>query len=304
MPDVGAARGTILIVGGDSLIGGALAKRWLGEGRDVVVTSRRRNGPGGALRLDLARQEEFAVPPGATAAILAAGVTGFRACDHSSEAEAINTVKIPALAERLLAAGVFVVLLSSSAVFAADATRPDEDAQHRPGADYGRQKSLGEARTRECAAALGAGERLCVVRLTKALAPSAGPVADWLRAWRSGERAIAFSDVRTSPVTPDYLAQGIMAALRRSVAGDTHFSGAEGIRYADLCLALAKNLGLPDESVRAVDSGTLGRPAPFRPTDGAIGMRRTAELTGMAPQPLEDVVRALVGDICRMRTLE
>ncbi|MDR1521149.1 MAG: NAD-dependent epimerase/dehydratase family protein, partial [Planctomycetota bacterium] len=172
------AGGAVLVVGTDGFIGSALIRGLSARGFDCLGTTRRPERVSSRrLYLDLTRQEEFALPKALNSAIIAAGVTGFKNCETKPEAWDVNTVKIPALAARLLEAGVFTLLLSSSAVFAESMIRPAEEAVHNPTTAYGRQKSLGETKAVEKARALDRDGLLCVARLTKILDAGTGLAA-------------------------------------------------------------------------------------------------------------------------------
>lgn len=290
--------GAILIVGGDSLIGGELLRGLTAEGVQAIGTTHRPDGEG--LFLELTAEREFILPDGVKAAVIAAGPTGFVVCERNAEAERINTVHVPALVKRLLKAGVFTVYLSSSAVFSADRHRPAEDAPPEPTTAYGRHKASAERQIMGIAAALGAPELACVVRLTKVVDAHRLPIATWVADWRSGRSTCAFSDVRTSPITLGYVGEALRAVLAGRLGGIWHLSGWEGISYAGLCAGLAAELGVPDTCIEVATSDEAGVTAPFKPVDGALAMSETARMIGLAAQPLAMVFRELRNQIGKM----
>lgn len=278
----------ILIVGADGQLGRYLARRFAREGRPVTGTSRHPGRDDGRLLLDLDEYERFSIPPDIGKAVIAAGVAGFGQCEDSPDALRVNTAKIPALVGRFLEAGVFTVYLSSSAVFAQGQPVPDEQTPRNPETAYGRQKALCEDRIHENAMRGGREKLLTTVRMTKVAGPWTAPFSAWLEAWRSGGAALAFSDVRVSPVSFQYAAAGIAAVLATETPGIVHLSGAVGVTFAQLCARLAAVI--PEGTggaIQAVDSRIAGKNVQFRPVDGRLDMALTAKRIGMGPQSLD-----------------
>lgn len=145
------------IVGGESTIGGALARRLAGR---ALTTTRR---AGGSLRLDQASPaSSWPALAAVDVAFLCAAVGHLDACE--AEPLATRRVNVDAtveLARRRQAGGAFVVFLSSNQVF--DGRQPERrhDAPPCPINEYGRQKAETEQRLEGCA----------VLRLTKVVTP-------------------------------------------------------------------------------------------------------------------------------------
>ena len=113
----------ILIVGGDGLIGGALAPHLEAAAHDVVVTSRGRR-VNGRIKLDLdAEPGSWDQIPEVDAAVICAAMTSLVGCMKDPAASRrVNVEGTLALTRALVARGVFPVFLSSTLVF--DGTAP------------------------------------------------------------------------------------------------------------------------------------------------------------------------------------
>lgn len=285
---------SVLVVGADGIVGSLLMRNSGAFGFPLLGAGRRCERIGDdRLFLDLSNPKGFTVPDGLAGAVVAAGVTGFRACEQSPDAEKVNTEGVPFLVERLLAAGVFTIVLSSGAVFDREAVSPAEDAPQTPETAYGRQKSLCEKKCREAAGLLGRDELLCVVRMSKMLDGGHGIAASWLEAWRGRKPARAFSDLRFSPVSSGYVLSALARIMALRKPGPFHLSGEKGLSYLEFCLMLAESLGLPGNLVEARAISETDCYVPFRPLDGSLGMKQTTALTRILPQGAGEVVKAI-----------
>ncbi len=292
-----------LVVGGDGLIGAALARHLEARSDAVYRTTRRASVAERTMRLDLARldrePETLAAlaklgGEGHFAAFIAAAMTGFDQCEKDPiGSRRVNVEYTCLLANHLVDAGAFVVFLSSNAIFSGENGPPSERDAPDPRTEYGRQKAEAEARLL-AAHTSGAGDgRVAVVRLTKVVSTEQRLVRDWLNALRGGGSIEAASDLRLSPISLKYTIQGLarVAELRRG--GIFHLSGTRTVTYHDFARCLARLLTIPDSSVRAVEIQSRLGPIPT-PVIGGLAMDRTRELLGIAPQPMESAAEDLL----------
>ena len=113
-------RGRFLIVGGDNPLGGSLINAWAVQGAEVLSTTRRpERVRAGVTLLDLESDlRNFQVPHACSFAVLCAGITKQHLCRRNPEAtHRINVEQTMCLAATLVAAGCFVVFLSTNLVF-------------------------------------------------------------------------------------------------------------------------------------------------------------------------------------------
>jgi nucleoside-diphosphate-sugar epimerase len=115
-----------LIIGADGFIGSNLFRCLPACGHSVIGTTRK--GTPGLANYDLLKPGDL---PAAEVAYLCAAVNGFRPCEGNREAYRTNVDGTIETARRLVAAGTFVVFLSSDSVEWIDSA-------------YSRQKALVE----------------------------------------------------------------------------------------------------------------------------------------------------------------
>lgn len=189
------------VVGGDGLIGSALADHLLALGAETYITSRRKLSPDRPrISLDLTADDPFcAVPPIKTAFICAA-LTGFKRCeDDPALAFRTNVRGVYLVTKRFVMMGTRVILLSSSAI------------QNKPETVYGGTSALGE---------------MLVLRqgyhLTAAL--RFGPVT------RDDRKT--YPDGAYDPVTIDAVIDAVLGMAERGDAGLHHLFRAGSMSHA------------------------------------------------------------------------
>ena len=79
----------------------------------------------------------------------------------------------------------------------------------------------------------------------------------------------------------------------KRVPGSLHLSGAANVSYVDLAKAYAALLGVDESLISASYAKAKGIHIAYKPTYSGLGMDRTTRLTGVRPQPLDQVVRDL-----------
>ncbi len=296
-----------LIVGGDSLVGGSLIRALRDRGHATIGTTRRTGTTGQIgttgqaeaaddqkLHLDIAAADKAALPAGIDHVYLVAAISNYGQCETDPVAWPTNVEAIPRLAGWFLERGARVSFISTNMVFGGDRDWPGEDEAHTPTIAYAKQKSAGEAAIRDLATRLGATERLNIVRLTKVVGPATSPFPDWLAALGRDQAIKPFADLIFAPLSLDYVGRALARIGEAWAPGNLHLSGAESIDYADFARQVAMALGKPAELVQPTTSTEMGVKLIIRPRCGGIGMTRTQALTGIAPEPLADVVRYLV----------
>jgi dTDP-4-dehydrorhamnose reductase len=241
--------GPLLIVGGDSMIGGALSRRWIAEGRETMVTTRRVNGAGtcGLPTLDLAADdlEDWPLPKCSTA-VFCAAITSLEQCSCDPiMTRRVNVVNAARLIERFQEAGVFVMLLSTSMVFDGSVPHTPADSATCPLNEYGSQKrDLEDLLTKHPTGG-------AVVRLTKVLHRDLGLLRRWHAALSEGHAVDAFEDYVCAPLGLDAVVEGLSRLLLRPTGGKWQFSAPDEISYAQMARRIAVSLGQSQELVRA-----------------------------------------------------
>ena len=141
---------SVLVIGGDGLIGRALVPALGGDGHRVTATSNRTPLPEGAVKLDLANADPAATE-GFDHVVLAAAVVTRAACEADpARAHRINADAPVTLAAPVLARGGQVIFLSTSIVLGGDQPNLPVDAPYAPFDAYSRQKAEAEQRQPTC----------------------------------------------------------------------------------------------------------------------------------------------------------
>jgi dTDP-4-dehydrorhamnose reductase len=286
-----------LVIGGDSLVGGSAVKALRQRGLAVYETTRRvaTVGPSRVF-LDFESEAPFCAPAGVQYAFLIAAATNYDRCEKDPMARVINVELIPKTIASLLEQGLFVTYISTNSVFGGERPWPLEDDSHQPGIAYAAQKSESEAVVLRAAGRLRATDRLNIVRLTKIMNAGVSPLPAWFGAWAKGQPVEPFADLIFAPMSVKFVGEALAKIGERRVPGNLHLSGAENVNYVDFARKLANRLGVDPTLIRPTTAVDKGIHIPFKPTYSGLGMRRTAELCGVSPQPLDSLVEDLIAD--------
>ncbi len=242
----------VLIIGGDSLIGGTLADRLSGLGRDVTVTTRRESANAASrIALDLSHQPDtWPAMPDAGVWVICAAVTKPSNCRASPEESfRINVEAIGHLAQAAARANARVIFLSTNQVFDGTVPHRRADDKHCPITEYGRQKAAAEDRV------LDASADFSVVRLTKVLEPGFDLMKGWIRDLGQGREISPFSDMVMAPVALDTAVNVLVTIMDKRASGIFQVSGPEDISYADAASHLALRLGAAPALVHPIRGG-------------------------------------------------
>ncbi|MBE7500826.1 MAG: sugar nucleotide-binding protein [Verrucomicrobiales bacterium] len=237
-------------------------------------------------RLDLSESLEGWSPPPASAAILCAALTRLEDCRRDpSSTRHINVTQTLRLAEKLRAAGVFVVFPSSNLVFAGHRPCQPADDPLCPQTEYGRQKAAVEAEL----ATFGSGA--AIVRLTKVVGPQWALACDWAQALRTGRPIRAFNDLRCAPIPLELTVHGLLEVAHRRLPGIWQFSAPTDVSYAELASHLARRLGADPSLVKVVSGQATGGLEHIPCHTTLDTTRARAELGIEFPAPFEAMAR-------------
>lgn len=281
-------RTAFLVVGADSLVGGSTIAALKRRGHTVYGTTRRADTVGAdRVLLDFETGSEFVAPADVGVALVIAAATDYTRCETDPQARVINVEQVPATVRALLAQGIHTTFISTNSVFGGERPWPDEDAPHDPGLAYAAQKSEGEAAIRAMAAEDGTEHLLNITRLTKILEPDTSPIPSWIAGWEKGETVTPFKDLIFAPMSVQFVGEALASVGEARASGNLHLSGADNVDYEEFARRLARHLGFDDGLVEPTTSVEKGVHIAFLPTYSGLGMTRTTELTGVAPQPLD-----------------
>ena len=260
----------------------------------VCATARQNGGASGpTVALDLAAGAgDWPQLPRADVAVLAAGATSIAACAADAEATSrVNVAGTVALAERLVAAGTFVIFLSSNQVFdGSRAHRPRDDAPC-PISEYGRQKAAAERAIGRLAPSA------CIVRLTKVVQPEWPLLRRWREALAGGAAISPLSGLTLAPVTLDGVLDFLETLIAQRPTGTFQFSGDDDVPYADLAAALIHAAGA-DPSLLRPSAATTPPPGledfpHYTSLDMSLESERFAATLPSSRGAIEEVARAV-----------
>jgi dTDP-4-dehydrorhamnose reductase len=286
-----------VVVGADSLVGSSLMAELDAAGWPVCGTTRRRQSTGpNRLYLDFEDPDSYRLPFRPSYAYIVAAATNYDRCEKDPQARKINVEMTPRLVESLLAQGWFVTLISTNSVFGGERPWPKEDDPHDARIAYAVQKHEAEQRSFAAAASQHALDRLNIVRLTKILARETSPLPSWFQAWKEGRAIEPFSDLIFAPMSARFVGRALAVVGTKRIAGCLHLSGAANVSYVDLARAFASALGVAVSLISPTSATAKGIHIAYKPTYSGLGMERTTRLTGVHPQPLDQVIADLTRD--------
>jgi dTDP-4-dehydrorhamnose reductase len=274
----------VFIVGGDSAIGAATARRLTAAGLSVAATTRRRESASAERPfLDLSAPSETWNLPRAGVCVLAAARARLADCEADPEgSRLVNATATAEIARRMAANGSLVLLLSTNQVFDGAKAKRAPDDSPAPLTAYGSQKAEAEAAIR----ALGTSG--AILRLTKVLTPDLPLVKGWIERLKANQPIGAFGDMRLAPVLIDRVTEAIELICRAHASGIFQASGDCDLPYLFFARRIAAHCRVDPALVRDESGAAAGVAAELRPqhttldtgTLGALGW--TAESTDRA----------------------
>ncbi len=279
-----------LIVGVDSLIGGALAAHLRPAGEEVTGTTRRpERVTDDCLYLDLSEDvAAWRSSRPVDVAVICAGVTKVADCRLDPlNSSRVNVEGVCALAENLSRSGTFPIFLSTCAVF--DGTRPNRqaDEQVSPVMEYGRQNAEAEQRLSRLL-----GDAVGIVRLTKVLEPRHPLFSRWTAALKQGETINPFSDMYFAPIPLSCAVSVLRLAADRRLPGILQVSGGRDLSYAEAARIGARALGAADDLVQPIKACQAGLHVEDVPTHTTLSNERLMRSFGIDPPDVSWTIEA------------
>jgi len=287
------ATSSLLVVGGNGLVGGGLVRRLEEEGVKVISTSRTNMPNCERIYLDILGNDfDSLIELNPSTVIVCAAMTNMLACEREPEtSRRINVVSTVELVREMLSCGAFVVFLSSNTVFDGNTLNVAEDHPYCPTTEYGHQKAAAEQQLLKLPSA---DCRLAIVRLSKVVSPDSGIAADFLHRLQEGQSCEAFEDLLLCPASINYIIDGLIRIAMARIPGVFHLSGEEEMSYAQFARSLASAIGADGALVRATTSEAKGIEVLFRPRHPALGMVKTGTALGLLPEPRSHLINELV----------
>ncbi len=235
---------SILIIGGDGVIGQALASRLIAEGYRVSTTTRRpSNSRPNSVYLDLYNKTTFEniLSGKFDIFIMCAGNTSISECEkHPEETKIINVEAVIEIATLLCHESSFFIYLSTSLVFNGATPLPKISDNTNPSTEYGRQKAEVEKLL------LSINTNLSVIRLSKVIQPTFPLFLGWHKDLSDNREIQPFKNSYISPISLNFAIVVIMYIIRYHKTGIVHVSADRDISYEDVARHLANACGLPN----------------------------------------------------------
>jgi len=268
-----------LIIGSDSLVGGALMAYLEKASKTVLGTTRRREVVDKThLYLDLAQNPNgWQCPQPVNVAIICAGVTKREACRQEPAKSAVVNIKgVSAVVNNLVAKGTLVIYLSTDQVFDGSVPYRMPNAPYSPVTEYGRQKAEAERQISQW------GDSATIVRFTKILEPKPPLFIEWVKSLKQGKAIQPFADMFFAPI-PLSLAVSVLSLVAdRRLTGILQVSGERDVSYAEAARMGARLLKAdPDlvQPVKASESGRFTEPLPAHTTLNIDRLKYTLGIT-------------------------
>ena len=278
----------VLIVGGDGLLGRAVANRLSSGSTEVIRTTRRRNGEGLFLNLS-ADPSTWPKLPDVNAVIIAGGATSIVECAREPENTArVNVGGTIEIARRSVAMSAQTIYLSSSQVFSGDLTFTRRDDVTGPVSEYGRQKAKAENQI------MNLNSATAVLRITKVMAPDWTLLQNWRTELSQGRIVQPFDDFTLAPVRVTDAVDLIEKVFEQAAAGIYQLSGDADIPYADLARSLASSMGVSTTQVNPMAGDPRAAGFESLPQFSSLDMEVESRIFGMNAPRSVDVIDEMI----------
>jgi dTDP-4-dehydrorhamnose reductase len=283
----------VLIIGADGQLGSALCDRLRQEDHTVLSTTRRAaNGTDCCELLDLSDRDAVQAwmpPSGIEVAYLCAAMTSIAQCEKQPElSDRINLHSPVVLAQKLLQHGIFVVFISTMAVYDGSVPHCTADKSPCPVNRYGHQKAEAE---RQIAALGGA---VAIPRFTKVLTPQVPILQNWVRSLRHGEPIRPFINMVTAPISLDFAIEVLVQILHKRLTGIVQISGPEDWSYLQIARYLQEQLDVAPDLVEPMRAEAAGLEPQLIPTHTTLDMTRLNTELGLTAPPIATTLDALI----------
>ena len=195
--------------------------------------------PVGATLAEALTQKPFKVQASPGDAVLAdAAIKGFGAVVLCPDGGAASAAAMAMQMDRCLAAGCYVLLLSSHLAFDGTKPFPTHRDVPNPTTPEGRaflslETHLLRAASERGASGRGASGRGAIMRLTDLTCPLGEPMRQWRELARDGAPIKAATDRLISPISIESLVECVVMLIERREAGVFHLGGEEEISHID-----------------------------------------------------------------------
>ena len=279
-----------IIVGADGVIGSALYDCLVPNYSAVYGTSRRVQKRQDFSQIDLSNSFDglSKIAGRCEIAFICAAITKAVDCENNrAESYAVNVTNTLKIIKILQDLGVFVVWLSSNAVFSGESPFSGLDEPYMPLTEYGRQKADAEQKILD----LGG---VAIIRLTKVLSKNTPLKRGWVDDLRVGKEIHPFSDAYFSPISLNYATNAIAKVGRNGGSGIFNISGSDDISYSDFARILAVKLCGVDHLVKPVTKAMAKSTMLATGRYSSLDMKQMTAMAYIKPQLCVDLLEDIL----------
>lgn len=272
-----------IVIGSDSRIGSALIYTYINSDTSVWQTSRKsENIKDQSIFLDLSNENyEWVLPSKKIKiAFFCAAVTSIEYCKNEPEISAqINVRNTLSLARRLLDAGIFLIYISTNAVFDGTKSHANSDDSKNPQTNYGKQKAEVEEEL------LKMGKKVAIVRFGKVIPPDMSLIINWIESLKHGKFINTFSDMFMAPISLEFAIKTLVKVAEKRMKGIIQATANNDISYTDAAVYLAEKIGTNKSLVKEISYKEAN--ISFSPKYTTLDTTTLNQLNLSAPGPFE-----------------
>ena len=279
-----------LVVGAEGIIGSALYDCLVPNYSAVYGTSRRVQNRQDFFQIDLSNSFDglSKIAGSCDIAFICAAITKAVDCENNrAESYAVNVINTLKIIKILQDLGVFVVWLSSNAVFSGESPFCGLDEPRMPLTEYGRQKAVAEQKILDIGG-------VAIVRLTKVLSKNTPLIRGWVDDLRVGKEIHPFSDAYFSPISLNYATNAIAKVGRNGGSGIFNISGSDDISYSDFARILAVKLCGVDHLVKPVTKAMAKSTMLATGRYSSLDMKQMTAMAYIKPQLCVDLLEDIL----------
>lgn len=280
-----------LIIGIDSNMGKALAKRLNALNWEVVGTSRRSQSiHNGALHVDLTNPNTVTNIKDTYDVIYAlAAMPNIALCENQFLlSQQINFVAQVDLAKHCLTKTSNYVFLSTAAVFDGSKPQLTTNAPTTAKCVYGMHKAMAEA------ALLDLSSNITIVRTSKVITEDYKLTQNWIEGLKQDMVIEPFFDLNFSPVSIHDITLLLQKIAVRKSFNILHISGEKDLAYSDLAIMLANALNKPKDLIKSKSYLNSGLRENMTFTYSSLDMSQTTKAYGLLPTKMQSIVNLIL----------
>jgi len=272
----------LLIIGGDSFIGSALACFFKKAGESVISTTRNKSTTClHRIYLDLMDEvSDWKFHESVDTVVFCSGITKVDQCESNKLiSKKVNVESVCKLADIFVDKGARIIFLSSNAVFDGSKEYYSHEDNVSPITEYGRQKAEVEKQL-----IINYPSWVTILRLTKVLGARNPLFDDWSLSLKRGDMIYPFTDMYIAPIPLSFVVSVIRLVVDRGAKGILHLSGDKDFSYADIAFMAVALLGLKKEQVNPISAGETNRfKSSIRTNKTALSTERLKCELGITP---------------------